>query len=101
MPKFNVITERFRFRKREQFPDESVDNYIAALHQLVITCDFKTMKDEIICDQFTEKTIHHRIREELLLETYSLDQTIESSRQMENGMKEVKLLSADNIDREE
>ena len=55
-------------------------------------CDFKTIKDEMIRDQFIKKTIHHRIRERSLLEAYSLDQTIETIRRMENVTKEAKLL---------
>lgn len=34
MPKVNVVAERFKFRKREKLPEESVDNYIAALREL-------------------------------------------------------------------
>lgn len=87
MPKVNVVAERFKFRKREQFPEESVDNYIAALRELVSTCNFKTMEDEMIRDQFIEKIIHQIIRERLILEPYELDKAIEIARQVESGMK--------------
>ncbi len=93
MPKVNVVAERSKFRKRKQFPEESVDNYIAALRELASTCNFKTMEDEMIRDQFIEKTVHQRILERLLLKTYPLERAIEIARQLESGMKEPKLLS--------
>lgn len=98
MPKVNVVAERFKFRKREQFPGESVDNYVAALRELASTCNFKSMENEMIRDQFIEKTAHQRIRERLLLETYSLDKAIEIARQLESGMKEAKLLSESKVE---
>ncbi len=47
---------------------------------------------------FIEKTVHQRIRERLVLETYPLDKTIEIARQYKSGMKEAKLLSESKVE---
>ena len=41
-PKKSVISERFRFYKREQAPTKSVPDYIAVLRKLSEHCKFET-----------------------------------------------------------
>ena len=47
----NVIFERARFNKRDQLESESAEEYITALYSLVETCDYGTMKDEMLRDR--------------------------------------------------
>ena len=90
-PKVNVVAERYRFRQRSQLPNEPVDNYMCALRELSITCEFGSFCDEMLRDQLVEKTNFHRIRERLLLETdLKLDKAIEIARQVEQAVKEAK-----------
>ena len=48
--KKNVIYERARFNRRSQLPEESVDRFITEVHSLADSCEFGTMKEELIRD---------------------------------------------------
>ena len=45
-PKPLVIAERFKFHKRNQQADESIDEFCAALQKHASTCQFGTFSDE-------------------------------------------------------
>ena len=47
----NVIFERARFNRRSQLDRETVDQYIAVLHNLAENCDYGTLKSELIRDR--------------------------------------------------
>jgi len=47
----NVIFERARFNRRNQLPDESVEEYITVLYQLVDSCDYGNFRDEMLRDR--------------------------------------------------
>uniref|UniRef100_A0A672RZP7 Retrotransposon gag domain-containing protein n=1 Tax=Sinocyclocheilus grahami TaxID=75366 RepID=A0A672RZP7_SINGR len=47
-PKVNVVVERYAFRKRAQFPHETIAQYVAALHALAATCGFEDKSDNMI-----------------------------------------------------
>ena len=47
----NVIYERYRFNNRKQEPHELIDAYATALRALAATCEFGTLKDEMIRDR--------------------------------------------------
>ncbi|RXN29586.1 gypsy-16 si [Labeo rohita] len=63
-PATNVVVKRHKFRQRAQRPDESVKDYVVALRELSIHCNFGDHTDEMIRDQLVEK----RIREHVLLQ---------------------------------
>ena len=48
--KTNVIYERYRFNNRSQEPDESIDAYTTALRTLAETCEFGSLKEDLIRD---------------------------------------------------
>ena len=50
-PKRNVVSERYKFRSREQRPDEPIDSYLTALRELAKSCEFGTLEEEMIRDQ--------------------------------------------------
>ena len=45
-PKKNILFERHMFRQSKQEEDETVDNFIARLSKLSITCDFSELQKE-------------------------------------------------------
>ena len=47
-PKTNTVAERHAFRKRAQALHESILQYVAALRDLVSTCDFGDRENEMI-----------------------------------------------------
>lgn len=47
-PKKNEIFERYKFNSRTQRENESVDEFITALHTLAETCNYGTLKDGLI-----------------------------------------------------
>ena len=49
--KTNVIYERYRFNNRLQESDESIDAYTTALCTLAETCEFGSLKEELILDR--------------------------------------------------
>ena len=46
--KKNVIYERAKFNQRAQGQDESVENFITALHSLAEFCEYDSLKEEMI-----------------------------------------------------
>ena len=68
VPTINVVAVRYKFCQRAQNSNEPVEEYIIALRQLAVTCEFGTLHDKMIRDQLVEKTCPARIRERLLLE---------------------------------
>lgn len=51
----NVVVERHKFRQRAQRPNESLADYVAALRELLVNCDFGDRGDEMLRDQLVEK----------------------------------------------
>lgn len=68
LPSVNVAAERFRFGRRLQLPGESISSYITALPELVTTCEYGNLSDEMIRDQLLAKTNCERTTERLLME---------------------------------
>ena len=49
--KTNVIYERYRFNNRSQESDESIDAYTTALRTFAETCEFGSLKEDLIRDR--------------------------------------------------
>ena len=47
----NVIFERARFNQHSQLDGETIDQYIAVLHNLAENCDYGMLKSELIRDR--------------------------------------------------
>lgn len=91
IPQVNIVAERYRFRHRSQCSGETTDQFAAALKELVTTCQFGTMEEEMIRDQIMEKTNSTRIRECLLLEVLlTLNKALTIARQIETAVTEAK-----------
>lgn len=66
--KLNVVAERNKFCQRSQKTGESIAEFAAALHELITTCEFGALAEDMMRDQTVEKTCNSRKRERLLLE---------------------------------
>ena len=75
----NVIFERARFNRRSQCPDESVEQFITSLYSLADSCDYGTLRDEMIRDRIVVG-----IRDQSLSERLQLDArlTLESAKML-------------------
>ena len=47
----NVILERARFNRCNQLPEESTEEYITVLYQLIDLCEYGNFKDEMLRDR--------------------------------------------------
>jgi len=80
----NVIFERARFNKRNQLPEEPVEQFISEIHRLADRCDFKNMKDELIRDRLVVGIRDNALSERLQMEPdLSLDKAKRLIRQRE------------------
>ncbi|KAF7649553.1 hypothetical protein LDENG_00139450 [Lucifuga dentata] len=97
--KVNIVAECYRFRQCGQCTDETTDQYVAALKELITTCEFGTMEEEMIWDQLTEKTNSPRIRERLLLEVpLTLTKAMMIARQIETAVVGAKAMCTGAVD---
>ncbi len=89
----NVVAERKKFCQRAQRFGEPIVQYVAVLRELLVTCDFGALADDMIRDQIVEKTCTSRIRERLLLETdLTLQKAITITGQIESAVAEAKAM---------
>lgn len=98
IPQVNIVAERYRFRQQSQRPGETTDQFAAALKELVTTCQFGTMEEEMIRDQIVEKTNSVCIRERLLLKVVTLTRALTIARQIETAVTEAKAMCKGAID---
>ncbi|KAF7641246.1 hypothetical protein LDENG_00287880 [Lucifuga dentata] len=93
LPKVNIVAERYHFRQRGQCAGETTDQYVAALKELITTCEFGTMEEEMIRDQLVEKTNSSHIRERLLLEVpLTLTKAMTIAQHIETAVAEAKAM---------
>ena len=62
----NEIYERFKFNKREQKEDESVDTYVTALKELIRSCSYGDLSDSLLRDRIVIGIIDNTVRKSLL-----------------------------------
>ena len=62
----NTIYERFKFNQREQKEDESVDAYVTTLKELIRTCNYSTLNDELLRDRIVIGITDGAVRKILL-----------------------------------
>ena len=86
--KKNVIYERARFNRRSQLPEESVDRFITEVHSLADSCEFGTMKEELIRDRLVVGIRDLALSERLQLEP---DLTLDKAKQLIRQREAVKL----------
>ena len=67
--KTNIIYERYKFNNRSQEQAESIDTYVTTLRALAETCEFGTLKDDLLRDRIVCGVRDKGIRRKLLQES--------------------------------
>ena len=96
-PKKNKWAERYRFRKRAQNGNETLDTFVAELRVLSLSCDFGENVDDNILGQVIEKCYDGYLREKLLQQgdTLTLEKAQTLGRAIENAKKDTLLLGGE------
>ena len=82
--KTTVIYERYRFNNRLQESDDSIDAYTTALRTLAETCEFGSLKEDLIPDRLVCDIRDNSLRKKLLQEPkLTLDKCLDSCRAAE------------------
>jgi transposase InsO family protein len=82
--KRNVIFERVQFNRRIQNDGEDAETFITALHKLSETCEFGTLRDELIRDRVVVGIRDAKLSERLQLDDkLTLEKTVTLVRQAE------------------
>ena len=74
-----MIYECTRFNRCSQLPEESVDRFITEVHLLQDSCEFGTMKEELIHDHLVVGIRDLALSEQLHLEP---DLTLDKAKQL-------------------
>ncbi len=92
---FTGQQRRYKLRKRLQRPGESVQNYVTDLRDMARSCNYGTLQDQIVRDQFIEGILCDKTREKLLLEPdeLTLDKAVAIALQVEAATECSTLLS--------
>ena len=83
-PKTLVIVERFHFHRRNQSPEESVNDYVAELRRLATNCAFGTYLEQALRDRLVCGLRNENIQIQLLTEA---DLTLTCAVQVAQGME--------------
>lgn len=93
----NMVYEHYKFFKRDQNPNETVDQFVTALRQLASTCEFKE-KDVLIRDRIVLGIRDPCIQEKLLQNpNLGLNEVIQISRSMECSAETQKVISRESV----
>ncbi|XP_068675519.1 uncharacterized protein [Montipora foliosa] len=95
--KKNKWAERYRYRKRAQKENETLDTFIAELRVLSPSCDFRETVEDNILGQVIEKCYDGYLREKRLLQgdTLTLEKAQTLGRAIENAKKDTLLLGGE------
>ena len=75
----NVIFERAKFNRRVKLEGESIEQFITALYTLVETCEYGTLRDEMIRDRIVVGVRNGALSERM---QYEAGLTLEKAKQM-------------------
>jgi len=79
-----VIAERFHFHRRNQAPEESVNDYVAELRRLATNCAFGAYLEEALRDRLVCGLRNESVQKRLLAEA---DLTLARAVQIAQGME--------------
>ena len=92
-PKPLVIAERFRFHKRDQKPDESINDYNVSLRKLSEHCKFGTNLNDTLRDRFVCGLKSETMQKKLLTEVdLTYENAVKIAVSMESASKDVQEL---------
>ena len=82
--KKNIIYERYAFNSRAQKPDESFDRYLTRLRELIATCKYGTLENEMLRDRIVIGIKNSETQQRLLREKdLTLDEAVNICRSSE------------------
>ena len=88
-PQRNTIYERYLFNLTQQEPNETFDQFISRLRQLVATCEYGVLSDEMVRDRIVIGIRDNNARERLLRDIkLTLAKAIEACRTSERAAKQ-------------
>ncbi|XP_041472642.1 uncharacterized protein K02A2.6-like [Lytechinus variegatus] len=94
-PTTNVIFERYQFNTRNQGERETIDQYVTALRSLAETCEFDTLRDDLIRDRIVLGTNDPDVRARLLRgENLTLQKVIDVCRSAEVTKQQLKSIES-------
>ncbi|XP_028415809.1 uncharacterized protein K02A2.6-like [Dendronephthya gigantea] len=89
--KTNVIYERYKFNNRAQEQNETIDEYVTSLRSLVETCEFQSLKDDLIRDRIVCGIRDNGVRRKLLQESkLTLERCVDVCRAAEATKNQLK-----------
>jgi len=92
IPKRNIIFERAKFHKRSQKEGEQVDSFFTDLYKLAETCEFGTLKDDMIRDRIVVGILDGSLSEKMQLDdklTLQKAMTMARSKETVRGQQKV------------
>ncbi|XP_054289672.1 uncharacterized protein LOC129004967 [Macrosteles quadrilineatus] len=90
-PKKLLISERYKFYKRDQLSGESVSNYVIELKRLASQCNFNTFLEEALRDRLVCGLTNEAIQRKLLTESdLTFTRAVEVAVSMELASRELK-----------
>ena len=95
-PKRNIVAERFHFHRRNQYPEESVTEYMAELRRLATRCSFeRAYLEEVLRDRFVCGVYNEATQKKLLTKgDVKLNKAVERAQSMEAAHKNAQALKA-------
>ena len=92
----NETYERYRFNKRDQASNETVDAYLTALRTLAKTCNFGNLEDNLIRDRIVIGVKDNSTRKKLLqVSKLTLQQSIDICRSLEKTTKQLESMKTE------
>ncbi|XP_072142127.1 uncharacterized protein [Dermacentor andersoni] len=97
----NVLAERHEFTSRKQFEGEGFLEFVTALKEKAVQCNFAATYDERVRDQIIHGVANVSVREKLLAhgETLSLDKAEEIGRSLEALHRANRAFGSENVRR--
>ncbi|XP_054283502.1 uncharacterized protein LOC129000566 [Macrosteles quadrilineatus] len=90
-PKKLLISERYKFYKRDQLSGESVSNYVIELKRLASQCNFNTFLEEALRDRLVCGLTNEAIQRKLLTESdLTFTRAVEVAVSMELASRELR-----------
>ena len=94
----NEIYERYKFNKRDQELNESVDAYVTALRTLAKTCNFGILEDSLIRDRIVIGVKDNQARKKLLqVSKLTLKECIDICRSYETTSHQLKEINQEEV----
>ena len=94
----NEIYERYRFNKKVQEPNESLDTYVTALRTLAKTCNFRVLENSLIRDRIVIGVRDNQARKKLLqVSKLTLKECIDICRSYETSSQQLKEINQEEV----